>query len=148
MERLTIINEHGNLTFNQDCYTGGGFVNIEKVKRHLAKLEDEIENGLMLKLPCKVGDTLYRICPQGAHIKYGEMWDGKIVAKPCQRCPWGGCRCFDIGYQKDMQEHIVQPREMKSFETIIQILPYFGTIWFKTKEEAEHRLSELKAGQQ
>lgn len=129
------------IPFNNEFY-------ITQAYERLAELEDKLESGLLLDLPCKVGDTLYRICPQGAHIKYGEMWDGKIVQRPCQRCPWEGCGCYDIGYQKDMKEHIVQPREMKNLAAIVQIIPYLGKIWFTTKEQAEARLKELQGDKQ
>ena len=31
----------------------------EKLKDRIAELEDKIENGTMIELPCKVGDTVY-----------------------------------------------------------------------------------------
>lgn len=136
--------DSGNLQGN---LMGDEFNRVTLALNRLADLEDKIDSGMMIELPCKVGDTLYKICPQGSHIKYGDMWDGKIVQKPCQRCPWNGCRCFDIGYQKDMKEHIVQGREMKNLESIIQILPYIGSIWFTDKSQAEARLKELRGEQ-
>ena len=93
-------------------------------------------------LPCKVGDTLYKMCPQGRAVKMGAMWDGKIVT-PCKRCPWENCQCFDIGYQKDM-ENIIQPIKMKSIQFIFNIKPYIGKIWFMDKEEAEKALTERR----
>ena len=38
-----------------------------------------------LKLPCKIGDTMYKICTVNSRIKMGQMWDGKIVEKNCDR---------------------------------------------------------------
>lgn len=35
--------------------------NIENVFDRLAELEDKMENGTLIELPCKVGDTVYRI---------------------------------------------------------------------------------------
>lgn len=60
--------ENGLRTFYQcfeekpnDKYTNcyGGYCAIEK----LAAYEDAEEQGLLLRLPCKVGDKLYRITP-------------------------------------------------------------------------------------
>lgn len=53
-------NERGSAFQNcRECEYGthNGEV-IEKLKR-LAELEDKIENGTLIELPCKVGDTIY-----------------------------------------------------------------------------------------
>lgn len=42
--------------------TSGNIVNdYEKVVNRLAELEDKIENGTLVELPCKVGDTIYEV---------------------------------------------------------------------------------------
>ena len=33
----------------------------EEILERLAELEDEIENGTLVELPCKVGDTIYEV---------------------------------------------------------------------------------------
>lgn len=119
------------------------FQDLEELICRLRELENKIEDGTLIELPCKVGETLFRICPQAGRIKYGQMWDGKIVERPCQRCPWEYCQCTEIGFQKDM-DNIVQERKMFSLEQIGRIIPLIGRNWFKTREEAEAKLKELK----
>lgn len=121
---------------------------VAKEMKYLESVDGFICDYFQYKLewvhmPCKVGDTLYKICPQGSAVKMGAMWNGKIVTQPCQRCPWQNCQCFDIGYQKDM-ENIIQPIKIKSRRFIFDIEPYIGKIWFTDKESAEKALEERK----
>ena len=51
-ERLTIRNSDGSVS--QPTNT-----TIEKVFYRLAELEDDLESGKIVRLPCKVGDTVY-----------------------------------------------------------------------------------------
>ena len=60
-ERLTVtkkINEYCSTVecgeHCEDCYVG-------KLYERLAELEDKLENGTLIELPCKVGDTVYCI---------------------------------------------------------------------------------------
>lgn len=112
----------------------------QKVDEDCEAFSDKSE---WIHLPCKVGDTLYKICPQGSAVKMGAMWNGEIVTHPCQRCPWQNCQCFDIGYQKDM-ENIIQPIKIKSRRFIFDIEPYIGKIWFTDKESAEKAFAERR----
>ena len=53
-------NFHCSRKLNDD----GGCINgciVPKLYKHLAEYEDLEEQGLFLKLPCKVGDTVYSI---------------------------------------------------------------------------------------
>lgn len=86
------------------------------------------DRSIFIELPCKVGQKVYRICP----VPKG---------KGCRSCPWEYCDCHDIGYHKDMQNSV---REVKSrdFEWIVKRKPYFGRIYFSTREEAEQALKE------
>lgn len=60
MERLT---EKGNsLCTDCDLIKGCGGECLEsKIYNRLAELEDELESGELIKLPCKIGDTVYAI---------------------------------------------------------------------------------------
>lgn len=54
----------------QDC--------IDMAIDRLAELEDKIENGTLVELPCKVGDTVFIIAKQGMNIYTVEettVWD-------------------------------------------------------------------------
>lgn len=96
-----------------------------------------------VELPCKVGDLLYRICPQSKHIQFGQLWDGKIVTSHCQRCPWGACDCYDIGYQKDL-DNVIREIKADNILWIIKRMPYFGKHYFMSKTEAERALEDVK----
>lgn len=64
MKRLTIRNSDGSIS--QPTHS-----TFEKVFNRLAEYEDLEEQGLLLRLPCKVGDTIYRC---GNHIKKVYEW--------------------------------------------------------------------------
>jgi len=86
------------------------------------------DRSQFIELPCKVGDTVYRICP----VRKGEG---------CNCCPWEYCECHDIGFQNDKQNSIREGRA-NNFAWILKRLPYFGKIYFITREEAEQALKE------
>ena len=81
----------------------------------LAELEDKIENGTLVELPCKVGDTIYWLTSNNEIVeavvsririnKYGVVFD-----------------VFEGGCEYSM----------------------FNTEFFKTKAEAEQKLKELE----
>ena len=109
----------------------------------------KIEQGTLIELPCKVGDKMYKLCSVNSNIKMGQMWDGKIVKTNCNRCSYEHCPCYDIGVREQDKPyfiHVVEERNMYNLEILVKILPYVGTIWFKTREEAEKRLKELQNG--
>ena len=65
MERLTKINgkyiEYSDENYNNSI---DNRTMLEKCLRKLAEYEDLEEQGLLLRLPCKVGDTVYKIINQ------------------------------------------------------------------------------------
>lgn len=89
---------------------------------------DFADRSLFIKLPCKVGDTIYRICPVG-------------TGKGCSSCPWEYCECFDIGFRTGFQNSI-RKDTASDFAWIVKRIPYFGKIYFTTSEEAEQTLRE------
>lgn len=60
MERLTIKFPNGYL-LQEPKTAEGALAYINAIADKLGKLEDAEEQGLLLKLPCKVGDTVYEI---------------------------------------------------------------------------------------
>lgn len=105
----------------------------------LQEYEDAEEQGLLLKLPCSVGSTVYKICPVSKYLQIGEIWDGKIIETDCQRCAFRVCDCFNIGFMKNALNII---REIKAPDElwILKRKPYFGEIYFITRKEAEQAL--------
>lgn len=60
----------------RNLYDDGGCINgciVPKLYKQLAEYEDLEEKGLLLKLPCKVGDTVYIIGCKYRHGIY-EKW--------------------------------------------------------------------------
>lgn len=89
----------------------------------LAELEDKIENGRLVELPCKVGDTVYFDT-----YRHGES----------------------IGVQPHKVERVeVVFRTERTFGNIGADIPewQFGKSVFLTKAEAEARLKELQEKQ-
>ena len=59
MERLTKRNSVGTVGANELRYYN--YNDFQKIVQKLAEYEDLEEQGLLLRLPCKVGDTVYYI---------------------------------------------------------------------------------------
>lgn len=89
MERLTYRTELGaSIDKNEDCPTCSICWNCDIPPREcqyisdalekLAKYEDLEEQGRLIKLPCKVGDTLYRLVPN-LYRKYVEIKIAQFV---------------------------------------------------------------------
>lgn len=103
------------------------------------------DKNLFVELPCKIGDKMYKLCSVNSLIKMGQMWDGKIVERNCDRCGYRNCSCYDIGLRElDAPHfiHVVEERIINSLEFLIKIKPYVGTVWFSTQEAAEQALKK------
>ena len=101
-----------------------------------------LANGVIVP-PCKVGDTVYKLCSVNSAIKIGQMWDGKIVEKNCDRCGYKNCSCYNIGLRERENElfiDVIEEKTIASLEFLAKILPYVGTVWFTSREEAEKAL--------
>lgn len=103
-------------------YTDSDVLNI--VIKYLAELEDKIENGTLVELPCKVGDVLY-------YVKKYE---------PTPRI-------------EENKVHTIEIYECRDGLTI-RIWTQNGTFYadkmpnvFKTKSEAEAKLKELQGAE-
>ena len=95
---------------------------IQKAFEKLAEYEDLEEQGLLLRLPCKVGDTVYA-------LRYGEENDFIVV-----------------------ETKIIEIRQNINgtfFEPLISRKAYktedFGKEVFLTKAEAEKKLKEMES---
>ena len=42
---------------------------------------------------------------------------------------------------------VIVEKKVYSLVFLVEIMPYFGTIWFTTKEEAEKALAKMKGGE-
>lgn len=66
MERLTYRGENGKPYVRADGYYQHCRINLDSVAEHLAAYEDAEEKGSLVRLPCRVGDTVYRVTKSGA----------------------------------------------------------------------------------
>lgn len=119
-------------------------------KEHFEKLvhyEDLEEQGRLIELPCKVGDTMYKVCNNAnvcyecEHFEQGEygMWDY------CEKLVGDESEFPQLAETPVCEKQYYHIEECKAYEDIlINNLKYFGKIYFITKEEAEAKLAELK----
>lgn len=86
----------------------------------LALLEDKIENGTLIELPCKVGDTVWVI-------------DRNDIVE---------CKVLDYCINKKDYYFYSRPTHN---QYLIRLFPeHLGIEWFYTKAEAEEKLKELQ----
>lgn len=96
----------------------------EIIKNRLAELEDKIENGTLIELPCKVGDTVYsneRITFEAVIVKVITTHQSMIL--PVSYTVFATAK---DGYGIYLSSE------------------NFNKDWFLTREEEEKRLEELK----
>ena len=134
MERLTKTYSDGthgandNLSCGENSYTYKGLL-LEA----LGKYEDAEEQGLLLRLPCKVGDTVY--CIYERYTKCSEN-EQEFDEYSCQ-----GCECLECDSHKELY---VQSQKAYSLDWIVSNLKRFGKTVFLTQAEAEAKLKELR----
>lgn len=142
MERLTKL-KNGRITYNEkrdpvfecgefcdNCPTGTAYCRtMKKMIRKLAAYEDLEEQGLLVRLPCKVGDTVYRV-NAGAKQPIIPMTVSEIhfLCYKNERAVR-----FDTIGKEDMGESCYRLEDI-------------GRIVFLTHEEAEKKLEEMKNG--
>lgn len=129
MERLTKITEIGNAyfpkCFEEPCCGMGKCIDnncnlVNEVCKKLAEYEQLEEQGLLVRLPCKVGDDLY--C-----IVNGEVKKLKVHSF--------GVPAFEI--------IDIEFKYVDGFK-IVRFVGEVGKTVFLTREEAEKKLEEMK----
>jgi len=108
---------------NRGITMGGGsvvFYNPTEIADRLAELEDKIESGLLVELPCKVGDTVYEIFKDHKPPIIQETTIDKIIVT-----------------KKGLR---VKLARNSLYETSVSS---FGKTIFLTKDEAEEKLKEI-----
>lgn len=100
----------------------------------LAEYENLEEQGRLIKLPCKVGDTVWQIMVvgvQGKNIKYGIF--KAIVTK------------ISVDYQMNFLLSTITEDEKRYRNEVTSTA--IGDTMFFTKSEAETKLKELRGGE-
>ena len=128
-------NFHCSRKLNDD----GGCINgciVPKLYKHLAEYEDLEEQGLLLKLPCKIGDTVYVV---GTRCLAGEEPEKGCTFLDCEDC------IYDKTYI--VFETKVDSMMMCNFMVCDNTNFIFGKTVFLTKEEAEKALERLECAE-
>ena len=107
------------ITCERYCVDGDCF-ELRSELRRLAELEDKIENGTLIELPCKVGDKLYSIPFDNSKIFEHKVKGFRIIA-------------------------ISENKQSNYIESDIGFL--FGENAFLTKPEAEAKLEQIRKGE-
>lgn len=158
MERLTYMSNN-DVRIKTDS--------VEKLARKLAEYEDLEEQGLLLKLPCKVEDTIYVNDIEAEEYKVQKMAQklaeyadaeeqGLLLKLPCKI----GDTIYEVSYQSRefvIKEHIVKEFIYRSYrfprieiycenENGFLVCNNIGKLdecLFLTQAEAEQRLKDL-----
>lgn len=107
-----------------------------KASEKLAEYEDLEEQGLLVRLPCKVGDDVY-IIPSTTVYRLNIINGYEKLNKICHQHV--GTIVITAGhwYATSREEYGVYN------EKVLNDIA-FGTTWFLTREEAKKKLEELK----
>lgn len=145
MERLTKW-EDGSITYNEkrelecgeycdSCSQGAGNCKtVENMIKKLATYEDLEEQGLLVRLPCKAGDTVWELCLcDDGNYKIFPMIVKTVSEYGALRQVKKDITIWNIYAESDYTYMY------KSFAD-------FGKTVFSTKEEAEKKLEEMENG--
>lgn len=140
MERLTYVAENGEVLFHPadlpddegititQLAKDGRYKALEEIAERLANREQAEEQGLLLRLPCKVGDTLYRV-NKGAKEPVIMMHVIQLYIKQIHKDRT--IMRIDVINDADMGESCYLPCDI-------------GERIFLTREEAEAKLKEME----
>lgn len=140
MKRLT----EKSLRPNEYMLTDAKQETCRKVIDKLGQYEDAEEQGLLLRLPCKVGDKAYLIDKdENGHLKvYEGVWDSVAMA---QRKNANFEVRGHISY--DVYDFFYDDgRTMLHGMYVGQETTKFGKVVFLTREEAEKALAAMQKG--
>ena len=130
-ERLTGIHDNGYIEticsekcpYWDRCDEGSHYC-MAAVKYRLAELEDDLESGKIIRLPCKVGDTVYWLIASKYIIECVVSFINISVGKKTHFTVWVKQKCE--GVENDFSSDDLDEE------------------WFLTREEAEAKLKELQ----
>ena len=105
------------------------------ILQELKEYRDLEEQGLLLKLPCKVGDTVYIIDKRYTKC---SLYDEEYSESSCWNCDK---ECDSKMYC------VVVKRYVGTLEWVVSRLKNFGKTVFLTKEEAEKALERLECAE-
>lgn len=121
-KRLTKRKKDGSIVLN---YFSHDFAPSDLIAHRLAELEDKIEAGTFVELPCKIGDVIYEVIGDACI----DEWEIESI-------------CFNKTYPKG----VIWAERTRDFAPWKFWVEDCGTKWFVTKTEAEKKLKEMKNG--
>lgn len=142
MERLTKISEIGNAYYPKcfekpccgmgECLDDNCSLMIDACKK-LAEYEQLEEQGLLVRLPCKVGDDVY-IIPSppiyGLNIFYGCKNVNRVYHQYIESITFAGSHWYATG-RNEYKEKVLNDTA-------------YGITWFTDYEAAEKKLEEME----
>lgn len=147
MERLTKISEIGNAYYPKcfeepccgmgECLDDNCSLMIDACKK-LAEYEQLEEQGLLVRLPVKIGDDIYKI-PSKANYDLNVLNGYKANNRVYHQ------KVYSIVFSQ--RGWFVQcDKESIHAPNVICLDVEYGKTWFLTREEAEKKLEEMKNG--
>ena len=132
MERLTQINGNNEVY----CIVDDKKIVVEnidmlKICQRLKLYEDLDEQGLLLRLPCKVGNDIYAI-PSEVNYRLNKSFGAKGLNAICRQVV-DHIEFNSYGYLVSTNEGMTVHRQEA-----------FGETWFLTRNEAEQKLKEME----
>lgn len=130
MERLTErIEEH---YIERQERLNGKIVGKQMCLDKLGAYEDAEDYGLLLRLPCKAGSTVYLIRSRYTECsKYKETWNDCYGCEDKDKCD-------------SHEEYYIHINHSVSDEWIVRYMNDFGKTVFLTKAEAEQKLKNIR----
>lgn len=133
MERLTYrvtqtMTEDGMITPSYSDYP------IRRIIEKLADYEDAEEQGLLLRLPCKEGSTVYVIKSRYTKCTREQQ---EFDEYSCQGCEWLDCDSH--------KEYYIHTNKSVTLEWILRYSKDIGKTVFLTQEEAEQTLERMES---
>ena len=137
MERLTyrgseIMTEDGWFKPSYSCYS------TRKIIERLAEYEDLEEQGLMLRLPCKVGDTVW-VITSPFNVFEGIEYNENLRDE-----------CYEsfissVTFYKNSVQYRINAKVTNHFISAYYCEQDFGKTIFLTRAEAEQKLKEMES---
>lgn len=137
-DRLTIYTPDGYESINPVdlCLDEYSDINFERILDKLGEYEDLEEQGRLVKLPCKVGDTLYKIIVD----KYTKCsLHDKEFSLNCEYCEE---KCDSKAI------YVIKDFTVFDINEIIFYMKSIGKTVFLTRKEAEAKLKEMEDGKE
>ena len=134
MERLTQTSDKGGVAFTFDldviCQPSE-MKKILKIAEKLKEYEDLEEQGLLLRLPCKVGNTVYRYVEKKGCVLEYTVWNISMSA-------------YESGGIDIVIEGCAESEDEVEDEFSLSLID-FKNEFFNTKSEAEQKLKEMES---